>query len=429
MKLGKWALAIAALALLFGSAADAQTIAANKLCIHNGSEYYVNGGFYGYPNHGSCRYFPSFTHFAATSKDNLGIVYPWKLAGWSWSGMQANVYGPTWYWENALQSSTDNPGATTMSFDYPALYCNGTVNVSGVPGPIYGGNIPSTVPTVGGYTWLFPSSMGGWDNYLNIFATGAASWTIPSTAPFYGWLFAFTWDCASAVTLPSSNSIWQFDWVMKGTYGQYVLMDGDCPDCLGGAGNKGRNYSLISDADNGYIWSWGNSGTGVQQEWAMCLFVCDAVTVPVNVPGGAGAGNPFLSYGFDVGAATITPLLSSNCVQLGFMTEDYTGLGGNRVALAAFAFWPTVGPYSLYNYRVPHGWDVLTNLFLGIAPLFMHSPTVGYPAAMFGTTIGAHSTLMPFPADPALMCSELRYSTYAMGKGQPMSASYMVTYF
>ena len=104
----------------------------------------------------------------------------------------------------------------------------------------------------------------------------------------------------------------------KGPNNQYVLLSGDELDCLGGPGNKGRNYSLISDADNGYYWFWNNACSGAAQEWAMCLFVCDTVTIPVNAPSNSG---PFAAYGFDVGSPTVTPLLSSNCIMLGFMTE------------------------------------------------------------------------------------------------------------
>ena len=183
MRIGKWVLGIAALALLFGSVADAQ-IQANTLCVQAGGAYYVNGPFYGYPNHGGSKYFPSYAHIPAAPMSSTNLVYPWKLAGWAWTGMQANNMGPTWYWETCLQSSMDNPGSPGMSFDYPVLFCTGAVPHSGSPAPTYGGNIPSSVPIVGGHAWLFPSSMGGWDAYLNVFSVGAASWVIPSTAPF-----------------------------------------------------------------------------------------------------------------------------------------------------------------------------------------------------------------------------------------------------
>jgi hypothetical protein len=415
--------------MLFGGTALAQ-IDANRICLQNGSEFYVNGPFYGYPNHGAGKYFPSFAHWASTPVDKGGFyIYPWKIAGWSWGGMQANIGGPIWYWETCLQSSTDNPYASTMSFDYPALFCTGAVPHTGFPQPIYGGTIPSSVPVVGANQWIFPSSSGGFDAYLNIFAVGGASWNLPSTTPFIGWQFAFAWDCASAITIPSSDSIWEATWNMKGPNPQYTLLSGDEVDCLGGGGNKGRNYSIISDTDNGYLWCWLNGCTGIAQEWAMCIFVCDTVSIPVNVPGDPDVNNPFSAYGFDVGVPCLCPLLSSNCVSLGFMTEEYTGTNGGFIALASFAFWPTIKDYNKKHYRVPHGYDVLTGTFIQIAGLFMHFTTSGYPACMFGTTTGGNSLFFPFPGDPALLCAEIRWSTYDMGKGRPMSASFMATYF
>lgn len=285
--------------------------------------------------------------------------------------------------------------------------------------------IPNNVPVVGGNGFVMPGN----GSYQNIFAAGGASWLLPSTKPFYGFEFGFAWDCASAVTVPSSSSIWDYVWQLKGPNTQYVLLSGDEVDCLGGGGNKGRNYSIIGDFTGGYIWAWLNGCGGIAQEWAMCLLVCDAVTIPVNVPGGPTASNPFAPYGFDVGTATLTPLLSSNCVSLGFMTEDGSGIGGNRIVLAAFALWPCVGPYGKRNFRMPHGFDVLTQMFLNLAPMFLHTPAPGYPGCMFGTTTGDHSAFVPFPADPALMCAEIRYSSYGLAKGAPMSASYMATYF
>lgn len=375
MKLGKWVLAFAAIVLCLSVSADAQTLQQNQLCIHSGSEYYSNGGYFGYPNFGSGRYFPSFAHWSATSHNDAGNVYPWHLGGWAWGGMMANAWGPTWYFETGLMESVDNPHNAFMSFDYPKLFCDGTVPASGFPQPIYGGVIPTGVSGIGGYGLVFPSSQGGFDAYLNFFAVGNASWSIPSGGAFYGYSFGFTIPCASALTLPSNSSVWENIWLSKGPYGQYCLLDGNNMDCLGtsGVGNKGRNYSLTCDYDNGYLWGWTNQGGGTGLEWAMCLFVCDAVTVPVN--SGNTPGNPFFNYGFDVGTTTLTPYLSSNCVQLGFMTDDYQGAGTQRAVLAAFGYLTgggTTGPYGS-NWRIPHAWDSLTNIFLQIIPFFMHT--------------------------------------------------------
>jgi hypothetical protein len=436
MKLGKWVLGIAALGLILGGVAEAQTFNANSLCLNGGSGYQYTGPFWGYPNHGAAKYFPSFAHIPSTSVNQAGFVFPWKLAGWGWTGTQGNTTGPTWYWETCLQSSADNPYGTAMTFDYPLLFCNGTLSHSGFCAPIYGGQVPSSVPVVGTNNYQFPSSMGGWDAYLNVFAVAGASWMIPSTAPNTAYDFGlfFGAGCASAITLPSSDSIWEFVWCMKGPYGQYMVFscEGDCNGPAWWAGQKGRNYTIGMDGDNGYYWYWTNGCTGTGEEMDMCLFVCDAITIPVNIPG-AYWGQPFTGYGFDVGIATLTPYLSSGALQLGFMSEDYTGNGGSRVVLASFGLMAGP-PYGKQNNRVPHGWDVLTDLYVNnLAPIFMHTPAFGYPGSMFGTTCGAHSTFLPFPPEPSLMCAEIVYSSYPLGAipnySPPLSAGFRVTYF
>jgi hypothetical protein len=431
MKLGKWVLGVVAVALLFGGTAMAQ-IEGNRLCIHNGSEYYTNGPYHGFPNEGGGKLFPAFSHFASTGvTDPTGLTtWPWKISGWAWGGMQANVMGPVWVWHTCLQASVDNPAQPTMSFDYPVLFCTGVVPHTGFPMPIYGGTVPTTVAIVGGRGMIFPSSFGGFDGYLNIFAVGGASWTIPSTQPYYGWSFAFIGPCNTAIQLASGTSIWEYVWAQRGPNSQYLLLSGNESDCLGGGGNKGRNYSIIGDFDNGYLWAWLNQCTGTGVEWSMCLFLCDTISIPYNVPGAPNAANPYAVYGFDVGTGTVTPYLMSGCVNLGFVTEDWTGLnaGAGHIATASFAFWPCI-PYGKKGYRVPHGFDLLTNLFLGVSGLFYHVSTFPYPGCMFGSTTGGHSLAVPFPPDPALQCQEIRYATYDLGKGRPMSASYMVTYF
>ena len=293
------------ISMLFGGTALAQ-IQANRLCIHNGPEYYANGPYYGYPNHAASKYFPNFVHWASTPVDKGGTyIYPWKVVGWSWGGMKATIHSAIWYWETCLQQSKDNPYSSNMTYDYPSLFCYGTVPHTGFPHPTYGSLIPNSVPVVGGNRYQYPSSMGGFNAYLNIFAVGAGSWVIPSSQPFYGYEFGFIAPCASALTVPSSYvSIVETVFMMKGPHPQYVTMSGDESDCLGGPGNKGRNYSIVNDTDNGYYWAWLNGCDGVDDEWAMCLFVCDTVTIPVNVPGDADANNPFSAYGFDVGVAT-----------------------------------------------------------------------------------------------------------------------------
>jgi hypothetical protein len=435
MKLGKWVLGLAAMALFFAGTADAQ-IADNRLCIQNGSEYYVNGPFYGFPNHGAGRYFPSFAHWPGTT--NNGVTFDWKINGWAFAGMQGPTgFGNFWYWETALQAAPDNPKSSAMSFDYPQLFALGLVPNTGAPMPIYGGATPTTIGTaVGGQNWLMPSSAGGWDGYLNVFATGVASFFVPSTSPFYGWQFAFTLlnPCPSAITVPSNTSIWEFVW--SNNYNapppsnQYALLSGNEIDCLGGRGNRGRNYSLISDSDNGYLWYWGNTGAGVSEEWDMCIFVCDSVTIPYNVPGAPNASNPFYAYGFDVGTPTLMPFQTTGCVLLGFTFEDYANPGGIGVALASISVVPL--PYTKGGnlYRITNI-DTVTNVFLGISSINTAVMIPGYPACMFGSTVGGFTPALPFPPDPLLIGAEFYYYSLqgnAPGKLKP-SAAYMVTYF
>ena len=433
MRTRNWIPVFMAIALWVGAAAEAQ-VQANRLTIQNGGEYYYTYKDFGFPNEGGCRYFPSFTHIPAVPD---GAIYPWKIAGWIWTGMQANVYGPQWVWSTCLQASTDNPhnvnpSGFDMSFDYPQLFAIGAVPSSGFSHPIYGGALPTTVPVVGGRNYFFPSSAGGFDGYLNVFAVGAASWNIPSTAPYYGWEFAFTWPCASAITVPSMTSIWSYVWQMKGRYGQYMILSENEQDGLGGPGNPGRNYSIYSDMDNGCMWYWPNGGTGVYGgEWSMGIFVCDTVSIPVNVPGAPNSANPFLAFGFDVGVPTLMPKNSLNCQMLGVMTEDYTNSTPNStkplILLASIDPFPT-GPINNKGCRLPHGWGIVTNLFANIAPLFQHTTAASYPGAIFGSTAGGHSQMLPWPADPNLFSVEMFFSTYSL-QTKAVSAGYMITLF
>ncbi|MFH2000416.1 MAG: hypothetical protein ABIK28_12090 [Planctomycetota bacterium] len=80
---------------------------------------------------------------------------------------------------------------------------------------------------------------------------------------------------------------------------QYLLFNDKSMDCTGfSGGNKGKGYSLMGGLPGGYYAYWNNSCTGVHAELGMCLFVKDAVCIPVNVrPAGV---DPFATYGFDV---------------------------------------------------------------------------------------------------------------------------------
>lgn len=440
MRIGKWVFALVALALLIGSTADAQ-IQANRLTIQNGGEYYTTGGFWGFPNHGGCRYFPSFAHQPSAP---AGVTFPWKIAGWMWTGMQANIVGPVWGFETVMMRSFDNPYNVNptgfdMSFDYPQLFALGLTPVTGFPQPIYGGSLPTTVPApLGGNNFMHPSSAGGFDAYLNVFAVGAASWNIPSTAPYYGWQFAFTLPCASAITVPSGNSIWEYVYLSydgqggPAQNGQYLILSFNEQDQAGGPGNPGRNYTVISDTDNGYLWYWTNGGAGVYGgEWEMAPFVCDTVSIPFNAPGATNASNPFTAQGFDVGIPTIMPKNSIGGQMFGIMTEDYTNstTAPTKPWIVFAAITPTpTGPINKKGFRLPHGWDVITNLFLQIAPVFQHTTTVGYPGSVFGTTAGGNTTMLNFPADPGLFGIEFFYSTYSV-KTKAVSAGYKATFF
>jgi hypothetical protein len=442
MKLGKWTLALAVL-LVFGGTAMAQ-IEANRLCMHNGGDYYIIGYEHGIANNGAGKYYPSFAHWAGTESDANPGTYPWKLRGWAWVGMQANVYGPTWFWLTGLYANVDNPYATTMSFDYPFLYCSGAVPHSGSPRIIYGGNMPGNVPSVipsplATREIVFPSSYGGFDAYLNLFWFGTGTWSIASTQPYYGWQFAFTTTAPTVVELPSMTSIWQYTWEDLGPIGQYEILSGNEMACtLTAGGNKGRNYAVINIGDAPYYGYWANNCTGGDSNWAQCLFVEDAVTIPVNVPGDAGLSNPFAYYGyaFDVAVSTVTPAAQSGSAWLQAYYEDYANPGTGRALIAGS---PWVGliplgtmssalPYGPAGFRVGHPNDLVTGFFITVASIWQGTVNPGFPACMFGTTTAGISIPVPIPPLPELICFELRYSGFSFS-GKAPTASYYVCYW
>lgn len=400
----------------------------NSLCINDGGEYFVTSIDHSLPNNGGGKYFPSFTHCPAQSIGTPNS-WPWKISGWEFTGMQGNNFGSTWVWKSCLQKSTDLPYSTTMTFPYPSNYINGSMAHSGPPAPLYSDVIPSTVPIVSGLGYLFPSTFGGFDIYMNIFATAAGSWVIPSTAPYYSWRFAFVG--ASGITVPSGCSIWEFVWENQGPYKQFLSFSGSETDCTGySGGNKGKNYSLGSEFDNSSFYYWNNSCTGGEVEWDMCLHVDDAVSIPVNKPGTGSSTNPFATYGFDVGSATVTPYASSNSAYLQVMTEDQCSPPSSpRVLLAAYAHsQPKTIPYGTKGYRLPHSWDMFTDVFASLTPVWAHQLNPGYPSSMFGTTTGGHSIAVPIDASLGLQGLELCFSTFSQNGLYP-SASFMVTYF
>jgi hypothetical protein len=358
--------------------------------------------------------------------------------------MQANVYGPTWFWLTGLYANVDNPYATTMSFDYPFLYCSGAVPHSGSPRIIYGGNMPGNVPSVipsplATREIVFPSSYGGFDAYLNLFWFGTGTWSIASTQPYYGWQFAFTTTAPTVVELPSMTSIWQYTWEDLGPIGQYEILSGNEMDCtLTAGGNKGRNYAVINIGDAPYYGYWANNCTGGDSNWAQCLFVEDAVTIPVNVPGDAGLSNPFAYYGyaFDVAVSTVTPAAQSGSAWLQAYYEDYANPGTGRALIAGS---PWVGliplgtmssalPYGPAGFRVGHPNDLVTGFFITVASIWQGTVNPGFPACMFGTTTAGISIPVPIPPLPELICFELRYSGFSFS-GKAPTASYYVCYW
>lgn len=430
MRLGKWVLGlmgIAVLSFFLGGSAQAQgtpgmpnceifPYTPNELCLHNGVEYYTNGPYHKWSqgNRGAGNYFPSFTHQAGQGGPSFQCQYMWKIDGWCWYGMMGNNAISTWYWETMLIFSRDNAYSLNMSWDYPKVFCDGLTTHYSFCSPIFGAVINSGVPVVGGKGLVLPSSAGGTYNQ-NIFFICAGYVTVPGTSPFTCYSFNCMFgDCMYPATVPSSDSIYAFVYTHDNPRNpdQYVCLDGDCPDCIGNGGNKGRNYTIISDYDNGYYWMWLNGCTGTNTDWGICLLVCDVVTIPVNIPGDP--ENPYAAFGFDLGPATVTPYASSGCVALQWCTLANNGsaCGYTRIILGNLG----LGPCQTYNpfccYRITF-WDLVSEITASIAPLTAHTPLPGYPATCLGTCCGGH-TLVPLPLlpDPALFCLEIWWYSF-----------------
>lgn len=464
MRLGKWVLGIAALGLLFCGTATAQ-YNPNELCINAGAQTWAGGpgpGGYGFPNHGMGKYFPSFTHWTGTEGFTTG-VYPWKINGWGWNCMQGSFANSNWYWSTCLHKGWDNPYDITvygtapnthqgMAWDYPLLWCNGTGDNGALPDFIWGGTMPGILPAIGGdHGFIFPSSYQGDDQYWNVFAvsTGNVNTTVPT--PYTIWSFAISGSCQGIWTVPSSHSVYEYVWDCRPqtSTSQYLNISAyeyDCTGTIGGlVGNKGRNYTITGDFDNGKYWGWGAS-----IEAGMCLLLCDVVTIPVNSPGSNRGMNPYAAYGFDVGSATVTPFASSGCVILKFMSQANQAPGLVRVVTGALHYPISGSPWtwsnqcltgwSIWGWRVPHAWDLVTNLLIGAAGTFIHVPANGYPAQFFASSVGAHTPYpVPMPIDPFLQCRELHFATmqfpisghpiYPDQQDGPPSASFMPTYW
>lgn len=420
------------IAFLIMGTAYAQTLDCNKLCINNGGEYLMTGIDHSSPNKGCGKYFPSFCHWAGRQGMD-GCTYPWKIRGWCWRGRRFKG-GPASIWTTALQYSVDNPYSTHMSWNYPVNYATGSTPVNGPPNSMYYAELPTTLPScIRSRPMVFPSSHGVFDAYMNIFAACTLTWTLPSYSwHLYGLDFAVILASGESIEVPSGCSIYEYVWENNGPCGQYVFLSGDEMDCTGTAGgNKGKSYSVGTEGNGPYFYYFNNAGSGSREEWRMSLFVADAVTIPVNVPGSTKYRNPFAAYGFDVGSATITPLASSGQCQLKIMYEDVDNPGTNRALLAASPWSGPAIPYGPAGYRIPHAWDSFTSFFTGFWWLWGAFPpgiAPGFPAAQFGSTVGGHSIALPIPASPMLLGFELKFSGFSLN-GKAPSASYMATYF
>jgi len=424
---------------LLGGSAPAQ-VDANRLCLHNGAEYYANAGWMPHTsvNDGAGKYFPSFIHWASTR--SYEGFFDWKIRGYAWTGMQGkNDFGNEWYWGKFLQSSWDNPYASTMTFPYPLLYCNGTIPHSDPPWIVYTAvqehlsSGPSSCPSAFySKEWSFPSSYGGFDEYINVFEYVATDWYLPSTMPQYGYDFGIIYDAPTVICLPSYCSIYQYTFENMGPHGQYQMLSGnemDCTQLMGG--NKGKNYFIGHVGDTSWFYYNNNACTGGDTEWAMCLFLEDAVTFPVNYPGATNYANPYEPEGFDVGVATITPNSSSLWWSLQPLYEDYDSDGDVYFLLGSWresgAGPPGVPDFLPDDYRLPGKWDDLSRFIFLFRPFFQNMIAADFTACMFGTTVGGLGPF-PIPIQHDLSGIEIRWWGFNVDAYRP-SAGFLTTFF
>lgn len=397
----------------------------NRLCMHSGGDYYVFGGQHSTPDGGGGKYFPSFSHIA--SMPDASGKYPWKLKGWAWAGMQAGAYGPTWRWCSVLQKSKNNPYSTQMTFSYPINYFNGTVSPTGAPLNVNYDTVPTTVTQLStvpsgfggvGLKMCYPSSYQGVDSYMNIIAGCDETWAIPSTMPYYSWMFSYHLPGGEPLLLESSYSIWNYIWENTGPYPQYLSMSRNM-DCTGQAGgNKGKNYSMIGGLPAPSDWSyWPNMGTGGKYEWVIELMVDDALCIPTNVV------SSIPNYNFDVGTATVTPNLSSGQFTMQAMYQSHAQSGHTYGLLASMPALSSPVVYGHNKYRLP-GWDVMTDFFASLWTVWTATVLPGY----YWGTVGGHSIKLPVGNVPSLVGSEVTFFGFDTVQGPP-TAGYTVTYF
>ena len=437
MRNGKWVLGIAAIALLFCGTAFSQAAPDdyNRLCLHNGGDYYINvaiGGslFTGTPNSGSGKYYPSYTHITSTP---VGGLYYWKIRGYTWVGMKATGGTSIWRWTGMLLGiPSDDYNYTAVpsvslscTFPAPHAWSSGALLTAGGGGwsnPLFqwsANGLATSIPAVGGKNFLLPSATS-FTSAANIFAIVGGSLNTGTISPFYGYGFGVTY-ATSATIVASTTAIYQYIFedqnaVAPGDY-HYCIYSGNEMDHNAGypyavgdlPGYKGKNQLLIYRPPYQIGWPIGlstgqNSGNSYSVD--MCLLVDDAVLTPVNVSvhAATAAYNPFVAYGFDVGTATMTPEVASGGAFLGFTTEDYKA-SGQAFAILASKHTPgseAIGAlqYDGNSHRYPCGSvDGVTNYFLARLTKWLHAIAFPFPTCAWNLdTVGGFSAQLPIGA-------------------------------
>lgn len=427
MCLWKWLVVLFCLVFMIQITCSAQ-IQANRICLHNGGEYFVTGMDHRAPNNAGGKFFLSYHHVPARGVNSPGgLYYPWKIKGWAWTGMQAYSCGSVWVWSSALQYN-HNPVETVKD---TVEFVLDWIDHNLPPDPV----LFTEVPNVGmpsfygaGRVMAHPSSFGGFDAYNNLFAIAPRhTWIIPSTQPFYAFEFCYL-VAESAIYLESSCSIYEYVWENAGAYMQYLVMSGDETDCTGTlGGNKGINFLIGKKGSGNSFYYFPNECEGGRHEWAMCLLVDDAVSIPVNMPGVSSSANPYAAFGFDVGSATVSIHQSSGSGYFLVMSEDYASPNSIKYVLAGIRQSGPCIPFGGNGYRIPHGFDVMTDIFISLFFYFSHSVHPGYPGCMLGTTTGGHTSPMLLGASPHAVGLEVFISTICPTSRIP-SAGYLTTF-
>jgi hypothetical protein len=447
MKLGKWVLGIAVLGLFLGGSASAQLYGPhqpNELMLQAGTQSWTgNAVFYGYPNHGMSKYYPSYSHWAGTSTPGswgppAGYVYPWKIDGWAWTTFKLDPTGIDdghWYWTTTLGKYRDNPYSNTtgtfggMNWDYPEMVCYNIIPKKAVFPGLYGAMMGGT-PLAGRTQYQFPSSYGGFNGSWNVFTFFEGSFLTPSGGGT-GFLSiqGLAGNCTDPITVPSGYSIWETVWCCRPqvTQNQYISVDGNefsCWPTQTATGRYGMNYTTIADGDNGWYWCWGPTVEAGHE-----ILVCDVVTLVPNFPGNDGPMNPYATM-FDLGISMIMPVVTNGCEVLSFFSMANQSVGNLRVAIGdldLYFFYPGLPwgrgvPYGPSNiWRIPHAWGPVTNALLKNPwiNVFAHAVNAGGPSYLFSTASMGLSAGLGIPPVSFLKCLNWRWSTvqFAIGPG------------